>query len=84
MAEIRFTPRWREELVATSEKGTLIFELTMGKYHVYFPDKTRWLAAAPEWAKTKWEKYFEACSQWCTQNKIPMTVVGDTHIYEEK
>jgi hypothetical protein len=84
MYNISFNPRWREELVATSNEGTLVFELTMGKYHVYFPDKSKWVASVPDWAKEKWEIYSEACNEWCTNNKIPITITDDAHVYEEK
>ena len=70
MTTITFKPRWREELEAITAEGTLIFELTMGEYHVYFPDKKGWLKSVPEWAKDKWEIYSSACSDWCRQNKI--------------
>jgi len=36
--------RWREELEAVSADGTLVFEFTMGKEHVYFPDEKAWAA----------------------------------------
>ncbi len=81
---IRFSPRWKEELVATSDEGKLVFELTMGKYHVYFPDKTLWQASVPGWAIDKWELYHEQCSRWCNQNNIPFTVAHNTFVYEEK
>ncbi|HXT10491.1 MAG TPA: hypothetical protein VN873_02935 [Candidatus Angelobacter sp.] len=51
MEQIEFKPRWREELQAISPEGKLIFELTMGRLHVYFPDQDRWLALAPDWAR---------------------------------
>jgi hypothetical protein len=84
MATIEFTPRWREELVATSSEGILIFELTMGKYHVYFPSENKWLESVSEWAKDQWQAYFDGCSQWCSRNNIPMTVVDNALVYEEK
>jgi hypothetical protein len=84
MNTISFAPRWREELVATSADGVLIFEITMGELHVYFPDKTRWLATVPDWAKPQWEIYSEACSNWCKQNKIPLSFVDNALVYEEK
>ena len=55
---IHFNPRWREELVAASEEGVLVLELTMGKYHVYFPSESKWMESVPDWAKEKWEIYF--------------------------
>lgn len=84
MYTINFNPRWREELVATSIDGILIFEITMGKYHVYFPDEALWLKSVPEWAKDKWNIYLEACKLWCSQNAIPISVVENGFVYEER
>lgn len=81
---IRFNPRWKEELVAYSKEGTLIFEFTMGVDHVYFPDKEKWENDAPAWAKNKWEEYRESCELWCKNNRVPMTITGNTFMYEEK
>ena len=82
--KISFNPRWREELVAHSSEGTLIFELTMGSLHVYFPDENRWKGQAPSWAKDKWQIYKDACEAWCKLSKIPMTIAENTFMYEEK
>lgn len=82
--KITFNPRWREELVAVSDEGTLIFELTMGTLHVYFPDKDRWIASVPAWAKDRWDEYKTACTQWCNANHIPITIVSNALVYEEK
>ncbi len=84
MATITFTQRWKEELVAVSDDCILIFECTIGQLHVYFPDKDKWLASVPAWAKGKWELYITACTNWSNQNKIPMSIVGDAHVYEKK
>jgi hypothetical protein len=81
---IHFNPRWREELVASSDEGVLILELTMGKYHVYFPSQNKWKESAPEWAKEKWEVYLTATRNWCSQNNIPISVVDNGLVYEEK
>jgi hypothetical protein len=56
----------------------------MGKYHVYFPGGERWLNTAPEWAKSKWPLYLEECTKWCNENRIPITIVDDGYVYEEK
>jgi hypothetical protein len=82
--KISFNARWLEELIATSDEGILIFELTMGKLTVYFPDQDRWLASVPGWAKGQWKIYQEACKEWCAQQKIPMLVVDNALVYEEK
>jgi len=84
MSVIVFNPRWKEELVATSDEGSLIFELTMGVYHVYFPSQSAWLTSAPEWAKQKREIYLTECEKWCTNNNIPITIVDHGTVYEER
>ncbi len=84
MSEIRFNPRWREELVAASNEGILILEIAMGTLHVYFPDEAIWLASAPGWAKEKRQVYLDACTKWCKENRIPISIVNNTFMYEEK
>lgn len=84
LAPISFHPRWREELVASSSQGKLVFELTMGTMHVYFPDESRWLATSPGWAREQWRRYHDACEQWSQANRIPFTVTSDAHLYEER
>ena len=84
MSKIYFTPRWREELVAESDEGILIFELMMGTLHVYFPDEQRWLTSVPDWAKEKWGIYHQACKDWCVSNHIPFSIVDNAIVYEEK
>ena len=51
MNQIKFNPRWKEELVAVSDEGVLILEIAMGTLHVYFPDKQKWLVSVPGWVK---------------------------------
>ena len=84
MSQIKFNPRWKEELVAVSDGGVLILELAMGTLHVYFPDESKWLASVPDWAKEKWKDYLEACNTWCRENRIPISIVNNTFVYEEK
>jgi len=84
MHHIEFSARWREELVASSPEGKLVFELTMGTLHVYFPDEVRWRALAPKWAEDKWQVYVDACREWCREEKIPISIVDDGHFSEEK
>ena len=83
-SNIKFNPRWREELVATSNDGILIFELTMGKLHVYFPDQNCWNRQVPVWAQGKWAEYKWACESWCMQNGIPISIVNNALVYEER
>ena len=84
MGPIKFNPRWREELVAVSDQGVLILEIAMGTLHVYFPDEAKWLTSAPDWARPHWQVYRDACTQWCKENRIPISLVNNTFIYEEK
>jgi hypothetical protein len=84
MGQIKFNPRWREELVAASDEGVLILEIAMGTLHVYFPDEAKWLASAPGWAREKWQIYLDACAIWCKENRIPISIVNNTFMYEEK
>ena len=81
---IQFEPRWREELVATSSEGKLVFELTMGKLKVCFPDKSLWDESVPAWATSKWEIYLDACKKWCEGKDIPLTIVKNTFVYDIK
>ncbi|HEX5051979.1 MAG TPA: hypothetical protein VFZ65_09420 [Planctomycetota bacterium] len=84
MSEITFRGRWREELVAESAEGKLVFELTMGKACVYFPSQARWLAVVPPWARERWQVYVDACRAWCGKGRIPLVVVDDAHVSEER
>jgi hypothetical protein len=83
MNKIIFRQRWKEELVAVGDEGVLVFECTAGKFHIYFPDRQRWIAIVPAWATNKWEIFAEACSNWCMENNIPISFVPDAHVYEE-
>ncbi|HNR49623.1 MAG TPA: hypothetical protein PKN14_10290 [Bacteroidia bacterium] len=84
MNPIYFTVRWREKLVASCHQGALVFELTMGKYHVYFPDEQCWKNNVPAWATNQWKHFYSECSKWCAANKIPITLTPDALVYEEK
>lgn len=84
MSHISFEPRWREELVASGGEASLVFELTMGSLHVYFPDKEKWQKSVPAWATDRWDEYHNACINWCKANRIPLSVVEDALVYEEK
>jgi len=82
MSRINFVPGWKEELIASSEEGILVFEFTIAREHVYFPDEDLWKTGAPEWPKDKWELYRKKCEQWCSQNNIPFSLASGTFFYE--
>lgn len=81
MMQINFQPRWREELVARCALGALVFELTMGKLHVYFPDPDLWVSSVPSWAISLRPEFEVACHRWCQSQGIPMTVTNTTFVY---
>lgn len=84
MDSIEINARWREEVVASSSEGKLVFEFTMGREHLYFPSEARWLELAPAWARNKWQDYRQACELWCQKYRYPISIVSDAHFYEEK
>ncbi|MBP6343970.1 MAG: hypothetical protein KA403_08555 [Candidatus Omnitrophica bacterium] len=83
MGKISFTGRWREELVATSDEGVLIFEFP-GHKEVYMPMAECWKDQVPAWAKDKWEEYKTACSEWCAKERLKIFFVHDSYVSEEK
>lgn len=74
---IKFHVRWREELVASSDEGALVLELTMGKWHMYFLMQKRWEGQVPSWAKAQWDEYKSASEAWCQREKIPFSMVDN-------
>jgi len=80
---IDFSIRWKEELVAKTQFGSLIFEFTMGENHVYFPSKELWINNCPDWAKDKWETYYDACNRWCKSKHNPISIAENTFFYSE-
>jgi len=81
---ITINSRWREEIVAASDAGKLVFEFTIGRFNVYFPDEANWQAAAPTWAKDMRPQFLEACELWCKKQRYPISVVGGAQFYEER
>ena len=84
MNQIIFNPRWKEELEAISDDGILIFELTMGKLHVYFPGQERWKECVPDWARGKWEIYLQPAAFGANKITFRSSVVDNAYVYEEK
>lgn len=85
MSEIRFVPRWREELEAIGHGRKLVFELIreLARFHLYFPTESRWQKVAPEWARERWAEYHAACTAWCEAEKARLSVVDDAHVSDE-
>ena len=84
MNRIVLKPRWKEELVATSAEGALVFEFTMGVNHVYFPSQASWERQVPAWALDKREQYLAECEKWCSANRVPLSVTDEAWVAVEK
>jgi len=82
MSDLRFVPRWREELEVIGHGRKLVFELILeiGHFHLYFPTETRWAKVAPDWARGRWAEYHTACTTWCEAQKARLSVVDDAHV----
>ncbi len=74
MGDYEVRGRWKEELVCKGPEGSLVFEMTMGVLHVYFPTPEKWLAEAPAWAKPKRDEILEAIRAYCKQSNVPLTI----------
>jgi hypothetical protein len=72
--KVRFQPKWKELLVCTMDGKTFSVELTMGVLTVYFPEKAKWEATAPAWARGQWNRVQGDLSAWCLQEKIPLVI----------
>lgn len=77
---VRFSIRWREELVGTMDEHQFVVEITMGKLVVYFPEEKGWEASAPAWAKGQWGRVHADLEAWCAQEKIPLRVEGNAWV----
>jgi hypothetical protein len=69
-----FSPRWKEELVCSSAKGTLVLEMPMGVPTVYLPTADVWEVVAPGWARESYEELALELRLWCSRVGIPLVV----------
>ncbi len=74
MGDYEVRARWKEELVCKGAEGSLVFEMTMGVPHVYFPTPEKWLTEAPAWAKGKRDEILEAIDAFCKRSGVPLTI----------
>jgi hypothetical protein len=66
--------RWKEEVAWECEGKTLVFEMTFGEFHVYFPTIERWQKSAPDFAKSRYEEILDDVRKWSEVNNIPFTI----------
>ena len=75
-----FEMKWKEDLYCKAKEGTLIFEITMGVYHVYFPTESKWNKDAPEWARHQYANVLTELRAWCEEKNIPLSLVDNGSI----
>jgi len=81
MGPVLFSPRWKEELVGSLGGKSFVIEFSMGSAnHAYLPERERWEASAPDWAKPLWEKVKADLESWCEGQKIPLTVDANSWV----
>ena len=77
----QFSPRWKEELVCSLGGKSFVIEFSMGSAnHAYLPERERWEAAAPEWAKPLWEEVRQDLANWCKGQNIPLTIDSNSWV----
>ena len=81
--QMKFEPRWKEELVCTSPAGRFVLEMPMGVVSVYYPAKAAWAARGPAWAVPYWGEIHEQLSAWCAAENVPLYVDESAGVYEE-
>jgi hypothetical protein len=67
-------PRWKEQLVWDDGETRLVFELTMGVEHVYFPTRQAWDRQVPDRVKHRYDEVLADIEAWCRKSKTPLTV----------
>jgi hypothetical protein len=75
--EYEFSMRWKEELVCDTPWATFVVEITMGSFHIYFPDEEKWKKTViPEMAD-RWGEVTRALNDWAKAQNIPVSCVSD-------
>lgn len=81
LRNLQFKPRWKEELVCSTDDGEFSLDFTMGKLKVFLPDEASFNAAAPQWAVGHWNEIHEALKEWCHAASIPLVVEPSGRLY---
>ncbi len=76
-----FQPRWKEELVVTTERGAFVLELTMGVPHVFLPTEDEWRRRAPYWAAGLWPVLQFELRDWCRQHDVRFEIEPSADVY---
>ena len=84
MGKIKFTPKWKEELIGTCEDYSFTIEVTMGEFTAYFPSEQKWKETVPEWAQGERKTILEELKLWGKENNVPVATDDSAWIYFEK
>lgn len=80
MLELRFEPRWKEELVCSCELGAFVLSMPMGVVSVDFQTQETWQQEAPAWARPHWALVRRQLAAWCESQRIPLYVGPFGHV----
>ena len=80
---IKFQPRWKEELVCTSQASAFVLEMPMGVVSVYYPTEAAWTDRAPKWAAPFWDEIQQQLRAWCVAQNIPLYIDDRAQVWEE-
>ena len=65
-----FEPRWKEEIVCTTDVGSFILDYGMLKPTVYLPSKIAWKNKSPKLAYDLWDTLHDELTKWCADNNV--------------
>ena len=76
-----FAPRWKEEIVVTTNGGSFVLPFWMGRPTAELPSKERWPTVAPDFARDDWDALHEALEQWCQGNRARLEISGNGQVW---
>ena len=75
-----FKPRWKEELVVSSNNGSFVLDLPMGVLSAYLPTQDIWYEIAPMWAKDSWPELRRELEAWCKENNAKLIIDATAYV----
>lgn len=76
-----FAPRWKEEIVVTTNGGSFVLPFWMGSPTVELPTKERWPTVAPDFARDHWDALHKALEQWCRGSGAALEISGHSPVW---
>ena len=78
-----FRPRWKEELVCTSDGGSFIIDMPWGIVTVYAPTRAAWEEQAQPWDINHYDTFIDELERWWRQINFPLAIVDDAWMTPE-